>query len=224
MLKIGSLIALLLLIVGGIPELAKNARRFGFFKLESRKLELPLEPPVSLAVSQDYEFYVLIHEWCRIQVYERDGTFKKGFPVPMAGGMGHLDMDKEGNLQLDVVRSAARYTFDDNGRVLNVNKLNKPALPKGYWEKSSRTHYELAGRFKADIKWGKEGFRIIVKETYPGEVMVVYLKDGSLWTRILGHTSSRKILMMAIVLGVLIEIIKGKFSRIPKEWKIPGTE
>lgn len=60
----------------------------------------------------------------RVQAYEADGSFIRGWQVPARGGRMKMVLDPEGSIRVAVERGNHEYTYSMSGELLNQRRLS----------------------------------------------------------------------------------------------------
>jgi hypothetical protein len=205
-----------LILLGSLPVVLHVLMNFHIVRFSDPKSELPLMPMVSIAVSKDGIFYVGLEWWGRIQLYDADGRFLRGFPIASGGGLFHLGFDDHERLYVDIIRENTRVVFGRDGRPVHEEHFDDFDLPSNYWDQSSLTHYQSKEGITADIAHDHEGFWVVFRNSRHGDAHLVRLKDSTGWSFLFTNSNWEKMFTIGIILDFLLYIIRKKrFPGIP---------
>ena len=216
LIAIGYTVAFGLILFGLLPDLLEKSMAFHIVRFSDPKTELPLRPPVSLAVAKEGTFYVGLQYWSRIQLYDADGRFLRGFPIESSGGIFHMGFDDLGRLYAYVARGNTRIIFDREGKPVDEEHFDGFDLPSNYWNQSSLTHYQSEEGITADIERDREGFWVVVRNANQGDAHLVRLKDSTGWSFFFVNDKWDWMFSIGLVLSLVLYIVRKKgFPGIP---------
>ncbi|MHC4713418.1 MAG: NHL repeat-containing protein [Planctomycetota bacterium] len=116
---------LVLRTVAVILVLLGSAGWFGGFFAHSlepdyvdRNTQLPLGWLEGVAVDNHGRIYCGLQFYSRIQVYDADGRFLRGWFLDAAGGVFRLRISKSGQLEVATVRNDMLYTYNADGELV----------------------------------------------------------------------------------------------------------
>ena len=95
---------------------------FLFFDSASGSTEFPLGDLASIAVDRQGRIFCGIVAYGRIQMYDSDGRFVRGWPVGSSGGAFRIRMNRSDQVDVAVTRGDRLHTFDDRGNLLNTKE------------------------------------------------------------------------------------------------------
>jgi len=210
LIAIGYAVAFGFILFGSLPVLLHLLMNFHIVRFSDPKSELPLMPPVSLAVAKEGTFYVGLQWWGRIQLYDADGRFLRGFPIESGGGIFHMGFDDLGKLYAYVARGNTRITFGSDGKPVDEENFDNFDLPSHYWNQSNLTHYQNKGGRTADIAHDREGFWVVFRKGKYGDAHLVRLKDSTGWSFLFLNDNWEKMFSIGVVLNFLLFVIRKK--------------
>ena len=80
---------------------------------------IPMGRVNGAVIDDDGMIYCPSPPWGRIQLYDRDKRFIRGWPVNAFGGTFRLHIDGDNHLEVATARGRMVYTFDRQGRLLS---------------------------------------------------------------------------------------------------------
>ena len=84
-------------------------------RMVSSKARFPLATPLAIAVDSKERVYCLSRFYNRMQVFDSDGQFIRGWFVGIPKGAYHILIDDEDNLRVATERWGKNLFFDTNG-------------------------------------------------------------------------------------------------------------
>ena len=97
----------------------------GLFDLPGN-IEVPLGDLEGIAVDADGNIYCGTPFWQRVQVYDQEGSFIRGWSVDAGGGMFRIRTDKDGYIHAATARGGMHYTYRPDGTL--VSEAEEPEL------------------------------------------------------------------------------------------------
>lgn len=85
----------------------------------AEQTELPLSGLCDIAITPTGTIYCAVPWYARIQMYDADGEFLRGWHVDAGGGIFDVQPTAQGKLQAATLRNDRLYTFDPTGRLLS---------------------------------------------------------------------------------------------------------
>lgn len=157
---------------------------FGGAGLVPAGVQLPLSEPEAVVVLPDGRVLVGLMFYGRVQEYDADGTFRRGWFVPSTQG-GHFLMrrGRDGTLEALTLRSNILHCFSETGELLSSTP-NQPvalrdefeAASKGPWSDAEGRKHELRGKYA-----GPSLFPRVVRKDAGGAERVVAATPWYLW-------------------------------------------
>ena len=209
-ITIGYTVAFGLILFGSLPVLLNILMDFHIVRFSDPKIELPLIPPVSLAVGRDGTFYVGLQYWDRIQLYDAEGRFLRGFPIESRGGIFHMGFDDLGRLYAYVARGNTRIVFGSDGKPVGEEHFDDFDLPSNYWNQSSLSHYQSEEGIIGDIDHDHEGFWVVVKNANQEDARLVRLEDSTGWSFLFVNDKWHWMFFIGVILSFLLHVIHKK--------------
>src|SRR5262249_29184513 len=87
---------------------------------KSEETQVPMWLVDGAVVDPNGLIYCPSSPWGRIQLYDRDKRFIRGWPVQAFGGVFRLHIDAENHLEVATARRRMLYVFDREGRLLST--------------------------------------------------------------------------------------------------------
>ena len=97
---------------------------FSYSNFQGEKIEFPLSMPKSIVVDSHGHIYCGLNFYSRIQVYNRNGKFLKGWPVNALGGDFRIFIDNKDRLQVITNSGRYRYIYNFDGKMLKSDPVN----------------------------------------------------------------------------------------------------
>lgn len=91
-------------------------------RMISSKIRFPLSTPLAIAVDSKGRVYCLSRFYNRMQVFNSDGQFIRGWFVGIPKGAYHILIDDEDNLRVATERWGKNLFFDTDGNLLNKSR------------------------------------------------------------------------------------------------------
>jgi len=84
--------------------------------------ELPYAHLRGIVVDEQNNIYLGVQYFGRIQMYDAQGCFQKGWFIESDGGLFRLKTNDQGQLEVATARTNLHYTFDQNGNIISVTE------------------------------------------------------------------------------------------------------
>jgi len=85
--------------------------------------QLPLGDLHCIALDSQGRIYCGLGFYSRVQVYDSQGRFLRGWQVDAGGGMLRMNMTEDDRLEVEAGRRDRVFTFDPNGSVLESHQM-----------------------------------------------------------------------------------------------------
>jgi len=137
-------------------------------------IELPLAGLAGIDVNGEGYLFTASEIYCRIQVYNRDGDFVRGWFLNNTGSIDlKIRINDNNKVEVASLRGSKIDVFDENGKLIKTSKYDEDDTDffdsfeqKGthLFEKSTMRHYDVEGWvFPGIIQTGPEGEKKIGK-------------------------------------------------------------
>lgn len=145
---------LFLLLVGVTAFFCIAFSGLGLLKWIPQSIEFPLGDVEGIDVSRDGNLFVASGFYSRIQVYNPEGDFIRGwFLNRTGGGLLKIRINDENEVEVAVYHGKKLHVFDQNGRLLKSRKYDDDTdffnsfgqKGKHVFDKSTRCHYDVEG-------------------------------------------------------------------------------
>jgi hypothetical protein len=113
------IVGLLLLAYGIIAFFGAFLSATGGLPWSSENVAVPMWRVDGAVVDAEGMIYCPSTSWGRVQLYDRDRRFIRGWTVNAFGGAFRLHIDPDNHLQVATVRRRMLYVFDRQGRLLS---------------------------------------------------------------------------------------------------------
>jgi len=107
----------------GSTSLLSESTRSRFFP---PKVQFPLGNLNGVAVDKKGDIYLGVRGYSRIQRYNSEGVFLKGWFINTGGGLFDIWIDDKNNLNVRVVRPDDHLIFNADGQLLKTTKIVSP--------------------------------------------------------------------------------------------------
>jgi len=91
-------------------------------RMVSSKARFPLAAPLAIAVDSKERVYCLSRFYNRVQVFDSEGKFLRGWFVGIPKGSYRMSMDEHDHLRVATERWGTHFIFDANGTLLDKTK------------------------------------------------------------------------------------------------------
>lgn len=157
-----------------------NGESGGISKVvSSSNLRFPVSYSSDIAVDSHGHIYCAVYSYCRVQVYDKDGRFLRGWPAPVGTKKKnfHLVMDNNDNLHL--IGDYGHYTYKTDGQLLSGRKFKGRDDSNDVAEDDSiLCKFRDGNTYSLKSKWL---FPKIIKTTSTGEQSTILLYSWTLW-------------------------------------------
>ena len=147
-------------------------------RMTSSRVQFPTKSAVAIALNSEGHIYCLSTVYCRVQVYDSDGSFLKGWSVPVGGkGSGLEGLFLDENDHMNLVYPGKTCIYADN-KLLETRY--HPAIPLEDWENyEKKIVYDDSGVFYKSV--GKSFSRWQLVKGEGGEESVLTSEPLGLW-------------------------------------------
>lgn len=118
-------IGAILLLIGTIGWFSLG---LGFVKPNLHGIELPLSRLNDIAVDSKDNIYCSSEAYNRVQIYDKNGKFIRGWFLNSGGGSFQIDIDERDQIHVGTARGKRHYIYDLNGRL--VKQVESPGYYK----------------------------------------------------------------------------------------------
>lgn len=138
------------------------------------RIEFPLALVEDLGVSRDGDLFVLVRFYGRIQVYDKNGDFVRGWFFYAPSGKVYMIVNENNTIAVEAYSSDTIYTFNDKGTLLKTNEHKdmyseyaSEENTKHLFNESTGVQYDVEGFvFPKIIQSGPEGETEIGKNDF----------------------------------------------------------
>jgi hypothetical protein len=116
---VGGILGLLLIAYGLLGFFGAFLSATGRLAPNSERTEIPMGRVDGAVIDADGLIYCPSTPWGRVQLYDRDKRFIRGWFVGALGGTFRLHIDPENHLEVATARGRMVYVFDREGRLLS---------------------------------------------------------------------------------------------------------
>jgi hypothetical protein len=119
-------------------------------------VELPLGSVGDIAVDERHNIFVGMDYYGRIQMYDREGEFVRGWFIPVAPAVLRLQIGEEGTLKVAAMRRDVIYTFSPEGRLLDRTQtdVGSPHGPEQWENAWEQRRTALRDGVTYEVRWG----------------------------------------------------------------------
>jgi hypothetical protein len=119
-------VAAFLLAYGGIGLVATQLAINGFLP----DAEWPFRSAEGVQITPDHHSIVPLSFASRIQIYDKQGKFIRGWPVQASGGKFAIELDSSNDLEVMTARTRERYVYTmDGSLILKTNLASGETVP-----------------------------------------------------------------------------------------------
>ncbi len=147
--------------------------------VSSSNLRFPVSYPSDIAVDSHGHIYCAVYSYCRVQVYDKDGRFLRGWPAPIGPQKKNFRLVMDNNDNLHLIADYGHYTYKTNGQLLSDRKFKGKNGNNDFAEDGSiLCKFRDGNTYSLKSKWL---FPKIIKTTSNGEQSIIQLYSWSLW-------------------------------------------
>ena len=105
-----------------LGHLSLVGARFFNVRMSSTQARFPLAHLDAIAVDSRGQIYCLSLFYCRVQVFDEEGNFVRGWFVPIPKGLFRMMVDDQDNLRIAARKNGVNLFFDSNGNLVKKEK------------------------------------------------------------------------------------------------------
>ena len=188
---------------GAVCEVASNCG----IRMLSSKIRFPFSTPMAIAVDSKERVYCLSRYYNRLQVFDSEGTFLRGWFVNIPKGAYYILIDNDDNLRVATSTWGTNLFFDIDGNLLS--KTSTSNFSKEFEKVGPTETTDTVGNYY------REGYEIfshkIIKTSPSGEEIVLICNPFTLWFMAVPFPAFA-LLMVSILLLFIISRCEAKVT------------
>jgi len=147
--------------------------------VSSSNLRFPVSYPSDIAVDSQGYLYCALCSYLRVQVYDKDGRFVRGWPATIGTKKHNFRLVMDNNDNLHLIGDYSHYTYKTDGQLLSGRKFKGNDDNNDFAEDDNiLSRFRDGNTYSLKSKWL---FPKIIKTTSTGEQSIIQLNSWTLW-------------------------------------------